>query len=711
MSVSVLQFQRDGNRLMATYLRGAERLAGRPFEDSRLLEQWSSQYIELMERALALPLTDHRGTLAEFGRCLFDNLLTGELGEALRRAEPQTLVVDLPESMLWLPVEILHDGTDFMGIRHALGRRITVWEGPPPARSSPRRDGRVRPSFLFVAGHAEDDAFFEVTRREIYELCDQVTASDRFEVQELKVDNSISRSELLRALSSSDFLHFSGHSDSAAGGQAGWVFEDFRFSPADVQALGGCDPFFVFSNSCRSTAVSQWSEVRDLVRAFYERGTQHFIGASTRIHYKRAAEFADAFYQSFLTGETIGESVRRAREAVLRNPTHHDPCWLSYVLYGDPSFRISDLKRMPAQGEARVIAVASPAQPALRPGHVLCAWSGRETPSSSAVRCASSGCAALIGLDAQLQQRRGWLDLAIHGDPSSAAEAATRRVYCPEHVPPSLRGILQRAATANALVQAGRGICAWTGREATRAELLQDVFTQTPYGLMSPEARTKYTCAATGAIITPEQARENRGFITHMGKTLTEAPYWLGLNVGQNPTVSNEQALQAETMARAATWQRLNALESLETSEANYTALRLKGVEYRGDENAAALLQGSGRLLRSGLSVGIVHWPVRHNEHYARFGHDRQPATLADMERAGRELEQVSGAKVTLALLASPTGWSDEARQQARALEPGSVVVILKNTGPRQEPLAFNKGAALAEALKVELAGGLLLGA
>jgi hypothetical protein len=58
-------------------------------------------------------------------------------------------------------------------------------------------------------------------------------------------------------------------------------------------------------------------------------------------------------------------------------------------------------------------------------------------------------------------------------------------------------------------------------------------------------------------------------------------------------------------------------------------------------------------------------------------------------------------------VLASPTGWTEEARQQARQLDPGTVALILRNSGARGEALAFNNSFAPADALKLDLAGGL----
>jgi hypothetical protein len=737
MPTGVLQFQRDGNRLLVSHMHRGERVDSLPFEDAALLERWAGDFSEIMERALAFPLNDHRDVLEDFGRCLFDNLVTGGLAELFPTLPPERpIIVDLRSRSCGSPSKRCSTARDFFGVKHAVGRRITTWEnGASPGRAVARRDGRDRPAFLLVAGYAEDDAFFEETRNEIYDLCSAIERSGAFEMRELLVDNSIGRAELLRALSSADYVHFSGHSDSGEEGSAGWLFEKYRLSPSDVASLSGCDPNFVFSNSCRSGAVSNWRETRDMVRSFWGRGTRHFIGANTRIHYKRAAEYAEAFYGRFLKGETIGESMRQARLAVLDNPSHHDVCWLSYVLYGDPRYQLPvpgavaakaaneraaesrvgarDARLDGARRDQRAGTGSAPyvsptgVASALQVPTLLCAWTGKPLLASSAARCAHPGCDKMLGLDAQIEQRRLALDRAVHaGATSAAAPLGGRAVYCRDHLPSELAEWASKAQKVEAKAQAGAIVCAWTGRAATRSELLTGAFKAAAGGMASPEALKRYVCAETGEMIAPALIRENRGYIELGDRLFSEEGYWRKLGLEKRRAVAAGDARASEERARRAMAERLRKLVQVEIDGKNYLAGSLSEPLRETDAEVAWMLKLDPGWIGRSKRLGVAQRVVAHAEHFERFGRDRQPATLEELERTIRLLEPIQRSDETLFLLSSPTGWANDARDFARALEPGATTVILRHAGEFGEPLVFNRKSATAEALKIDLAGG-----
>jgi hypothetical protein len=49
--------------------------------------------------------------------------------------------------------------------------------------------------------------------------------------------------------------------------------------------------------------------------------------------------YAQQFYQAAVSGHTLGEAARQARDAIRHNPG--DPTWLAYTLYADPAATIS----------------------------------------------------------------------------------------------------------------------------------------------------------------------------------------------------------------------------------------------------------------------------------------------------------------------------------------------------------------------------------
>jgi len=62
-----------------------------------------------------------------------------------------------------------------------------------------------------------------------------------------------------------------------------------------------------------------------------------YLGTLWELHDAGSAAFALAFYRSLFDGDTLGASVRSAREQSFR---FHAFAWANYVLYGDPTARL-----------------------------------------------------------------------------------------------------------------------------------------------------------------------------------------------------------------------------------------------------------------------------------------------------------------------------------------------------------------------------------
>jgi hypothetical protein len=112
---------------------------------------------------------------------------------------------------------------------------------------------------------------------------------------------------------------------------------DKRLSPRDVTAeyrnFARAQPL-VFLNACDSgrqglglTGVDGWAT------AFLEAQVGVFVGSVWKTTDSLASLFATTFYRRLQAGETVGEAVRRGREAVKRAG---DATYLSYTLYANP---------------------------------------------------------------------------------------------------------------------------------------------------------------------------------------------------------------------------------------------------------------------------------------------------------------------------------------------------------------------------------------
>ena len=90
----------------------------------------------------------------------------------------------------------------------------------------------------------------------------------------------------------------------------------------------------VFLNACQTgrealslTGMGGWA------RNFVEAGAAGFVGSLWSVYDEAACQFAKAFYNHLLAGETIGQAARAARAAI--RPLN-DPTWLAYTVFADP---------------------------------------------------------------------------------------------------------------------------------------------------------------------------------------------------------------------------------------------------------------------------------------------------------------------------------------------------------------------------------------
>lgn len=76
-----------------------------------------------------------------------------------------------------------------------------------------------------------------------------------------------------------------------------------------------------------------------LASAFVYSGAMGCVGSLWPVYDEAAAAFAIDFYRRVLDGDPIGEALRHARRTT-RDRYPEGATWASYVLYGDPTYRL-----------------------------------------------------------------------------------------------------------------------------------------------------------------------------------------------------------------------------------------------------------------------------------------------------------------------------------------------------------------------------------
>jgi CHAT domain-containing protein len=143
------------------------------------------------------------------------------------------------------------------------------------------------------------------------------------------------------------------------GYRSAWQLKDGeRITTKDLTAaLQLHPPTLVFSSSCESAQAGEAGPTRyefqtfDLPSAYLAAGVEAYVGTLWQVEATAAHEFGKAFYDTFLSGKSLGECLRHAKEVcrayerrVLSSEDQHRAVnWLAFVLYGDPHTRPGDL--------------------------------------------------------------------------------------------------------------------------------------------------------------------------------------------------------------------------------------------------------------------------------------------------------------------------------------------------------------------------------
>ena len=148
--------------------------------------------------------------------------------------------------------------------------------------------------------------------------------------------------DVLAALSRGkhDGWHFSGHGQFAAPDpdRSAILLERGQRLCAwqicgQVSNCGSTNPL-VFLNACQTgRAALSLTDIGGWAQSFVKAGAAGFVGSLWSVYDQAVCQFAQAFYNHLLAGETIGQAAREARVAIRRL---NDPTWLAYTVFADP---------------------------------------------------------------------------------------------------------------------------------------------------------------------------------------------------------------------------------------------------------------------------------------------------------------------------------------------------------------------------------------
>jgi class 3 adenylate cyclase/CHAT domain-containing protein/tetratricopeptide (TPR) repeat protein len=354
MEVLHLEVAREGDRikLCAYEQKPGETSTIQHYEETDVsMDRVKARCHEMVE---ALNKVNRRGLvsrenlkrLREIGQVFSDELFTLNVKEKLKNSRSEHMVLKLNDQLVHVPWELLYDGRQFLCQRFSMGRLVKTRQ-PVGERGSRVLARPLKMLVLADPGGDLEGAYTEGTRiRDIMDLNkDLVNGTLR--------SGNITPDFIRKKIRNFDLVHFAGHSDydPQRPHESGWRLTGGSLKAGDITKMAGTGamPALIFSNACQSARTEEWGlresfqeEIFGLANVFLLAGVKHFVGTFWEIMDEPSSRFATEFYQCFMSGMTMGEAVREARHALIREYAEENIVWASYLLYGDPTTNYMD---------------------------------------------------------------------------------------------------------------------------------------------------------------------------------------------------------------------------------------------------------------------------------------------------------------------------------------------------------------------------------
>ncbi len=310
--------------------------------ESRFLEMTQDLY--WWSKNAALTLKGARERVREFGSELYETFIGPDGKKVLESIIPTAVLLDVDETILNLPWELIRAEGDAISQKTPFGRLVTSRVIPRPGRNPLKEDNVVR--ILVVANPTMDLAAGESEVIALKEL-EGEQGGHSIEVSVLMRDKA-TRSAFSKMLAAGDYdiLHFSGHGsfDPSTPEMSAIRFADGILSAEDVLNLKWkAPPYLVFNSACESgraaggkRLVSNENHSNGLAAAFIAAGVSAYAGYFWPVTESGACLFTKTFYSSLFERENVGLAFLEARRYVVEELGEvGDLTGYSAILFGD----------------------------------------------------------------------------------------------------------------------------------------------------------------------------------------------------------------------------------------------------------------------------------------------------------------------------------------------------------------------------------------
>ena len=265
--------------------------------------------------------------------------------EYFGRLTPTALLVDVDETVLNLPWELMHGPDGPFVTRVPVGRVVATRTAPHAERDPLTQDREVR-----ILGVADPSGDLAMAKRELNALREVVgrhPGGYAVHLDVLERDKATTKRFRDRiAATDYDVLHFAGHAGYAPKrpGRSTLTFTDGEIRADEIGSLPWpSPPGLVFASACESAMAAPGAQLvgrrrspNGLAAAFLSAGVAGYIGYLWPVTDVGAEAVAGTFYETLFERENVGLGILEARrrvESLWRD--ERDLTAYSLVLYGD----------------------------------------------------------------------------------------------------------------------------------------------------------------------------------------------------------------------------------------------------------------------------------------------------------------------------------------------------------------------------------------
>lgn len=277
--------------------------------------------------------------LRKSAQLLYDQIFSSPIKDEIQKTDATHLIFYIDEQLIHIPWELLHDGTNYLCLRFAIGRVVLTARR---IHSEASRDIQLKLKMLALCDPTGDlkKAYEEglVVRNELDRAKDRIHLDLRTTDVDLKYT--------MKNLREYDVLHFAGHAkyDQQDPSKSGLILKDGTLTAEKITTLSGASmPTLVFANACSSGETEPWriepmqeNRIYGLANTFLLAGVKHYIGTFWKVQDRLCMDFAKAFYRNIRKNKSIGEALQLARLQSIEKYGQTALIWASYMLYGDP---------------------------------------------------------------------------------------------------------------------------------------------------------------------------------------------------------------------------------------------------------------------------------------------------------------------------------------------------------------------------------------